>query len=129
MTGRSTTQPPMPNPYWTYQAWTLYFLTFLETAGFVFYYLGWMNNSVFTVSPVALMVLTIVQTGIYLLGFGLFVFGIIPVAVSVGGAVLNKKEKATWEKMINYHYLAHSFVAFIGATLGMVMAYVNCSYF
>lgn len=120
----------IPNPFWTYTAWTLYFLTFLETAAFVFYYLGWMTNAVFTISPVALMVITIVQTGIYLLAFAAFVFRFIPVELiqipgsrNAGGG-FGRRDMAKWQAMINYHSIVHCFLAFVGALGGMIMAIV-----
>lgn len=117
--------------WWTYTAWVLYIATFLETAAFVFYYLGWMTKDVFQMSPTATMVITIIQTVMYFLAFIAFAFRAIPVETPELFEKLKtaNKDHEQWKSQINYHATAHCFLAFLAAAAGMVQAIVWYSKF
>jgi hypothetical protein len=116
----------IPSVWWSYTAWTLYFLTFCETGAFIFYYLGWMYD-VFQMGPLATMIVTIIQAVIYLIAFLAFAFGLITtdlpsVLRQKGSSQRSQEEK--WSRAINYQATSHCFIAMLGALAGMVQAII-----
>jgi hypothetical protein len=110
------------HPAWSISAICLYVLFFLETVATVFYYLGWMNNYVFTISPLVLMILTIIQTSLYLIAWVLFFIRMLP--GEFGRLFGNAGQKSKWNDAQLAQCTAHVGVTFILSAAGLIMSAV-----
>jgi hypothetical protein len=108
--------------YFSVSAIVLYTLFFLQTVATVFYYLGWMNNYVFTISPLVLMILTIVQASIYLIAWVFFFLRMIP--NDVFSFIKQKAAREAWVNIQLAQCTAHAWVTFVLSVAGLVMASV-----
>jgi hypothetical protein len=109
------------SPWFSVSAIVLYVLFFLQTIAAVFYYIGWMNNYVYTIPPLTLMILTIVQTSLYLVAWVFFFLRMIPYDIF---GMFKGNSKELWSSMQCSQATAHVGVTFILSAAGLVMAAV-----